>query len=153
VQFLFFFTAGCLPYLISRINIPDQSGAIIAPGIVTFCRRERDSVYDFVIPAKVYTAVALLQRSRRLHGSIAEMEVHFAEHISRLRLVPQGRPGQWSSGPQTLTACSASSGSREPVLMSSAKWRADGRKRVNFSTQGVGKRMVPWSTPFQVESP
>jgi len=59
-------------------------------GFVTLCRRERDSVCDFVIHAAAYTVVVLVQRSRRLHGSIAEMEVQFAEHTTRLRLVPPG---------------------------------------------------------------
>jgi len=71
-------------------------------GFVTLCRRERNSVCDFVIHAAAYTAIVLIQRSRRLHGSIGEMEVQFAEHISRLRLVPQC-PGRslelWTGSP------------------------------------------------------
>jgi len=71
-------------------------------GFVTLCRRERNSVCDFVIHAAEHTAIVLVQRSRRLHGSIAEIEVQFAEHISRLRLVPQG-PGRtlelWAGSP------------------------------------------------------
>ncbi|WP_292420624.1 hypothetical protein [Methanoregula sp.] len=58
-------------------------------GFVTPCRRERGSVCDFVIHAAAYTAVVLVQRTRRLHGSIGEIEFQYAEQISRLRLVPQ----------------------------------------------------------------
>jgi hypothetical protein len=71
-------------------------------GFVTLCRRERDSTCDFVIHAAAYTSVVLVQRSRRLHGSVAELETQFSEHISRLRLVPRG-PGRvlelWVASP------------------------------------------------------
>jgi hypothetical protein len=59
-------------------------------GFVTLCRREQDCVCDFVIHAAAYTSVVLVQRSRRLHGTMTEMEVQFSEHINRIRLVPQG---------------------------------------------------------------
>jgi hypothetical protein len=59
-------------------------------GFVTLCQRKRGSVCDFVIHSAEYTAVVLIARSRRLHGSNAEMEAQCAEQIARLRLVPQG---------------------------------------------------------------
>lgn len=59
-------------------------------GFVTLCQRKRGSVCDLVIHSAEYTAVVLIARSRRLHGSLAEMETQFAEQIGRLRLVPRG---------------------------------------------------------------
>jgi hypothetical protein len=59
-------------------------------GFVTACKRDRDSVCDFVIHAMAYTAVVTIVRSRRLHGSLVEMERDWAERLARLRLVPPG---------------------------------------------------------------
>lgn len=61
-----------------------------ARGFVMFCRRGRGSVATFVIHAAAYTAVVAVVRSRRLHGTLAEMELQCAETIGRLRLVPAG---------------------------------------------------------------
>lgn len=70
--------------------IDDAEKIAWARGFVTLCRRGRGSVCDFVIHAASHTAVVLVVRSRRLHGSLAEMQVQCAEPIARLRLVPQG---------------------------------------------------------------
>jgi hypothetical protein len=61
----------------------------LARGFVTCSKRGRGSVCDFIIHIAGYTAVILVLRSRRLHGSLAEMEAQAAEAIARLRLVPE----------------------------------------------------------------
>jgi hypothetical protein len=62
----------------------------LARGFVTFCRQGRGSVSTLVIHAAGYTAVVSVLMSRRLHGTLAEMESQFAEAIALLRLVPPG---------------------------------------------------------------
>jgi hypothetical protein len=79
----------------------------LARGFVTFCRQGRGSVSSFVIHAAGYTAVVSVLMSRRLHGTLAEMEAQFAESIARLRLVP---PGLCRS--RELWACSRHGGLR-----------------------------------------
>lgn len=64
--------------------------AALARGFVTFCRQGRGSVSTFVIHAAGYTAVVSVLMSRKLHGTLAEMEYQFGDAISRLRLVPPG---------------------------------------------------------------
>jgi len=61
-----------------------------ARGFVTCCSRGRGSVCDFVILAAEYTAVVLVLPSRRLHGTLTEMEGQAGEAVARLRLVPAG---------------------------------------------------------------
>ncbi|MCK9631009.1 MAG: hypothetical protein M0R30_05145 [Methanoregula sp.] len=61
-----------------------------ARGFVTLCQRGRGSVCHFVIHAEGYTAIVQLKRCRRLHGSVAEMEMECREPIARLKLVPPG---------------------------------------------------------------
>ncbi len=61
-----------------------------ARGYVIMSRRERGSVCTFEIHVAAYTAVVLVVRCRRLHGSLAEMETQYPEQLARLRLVPQG---------------------------------------------------------------
>lgn len=69
--------------------IDDAMKIAWARGFVTVCHRARGSVCDFVIHAAEYTAVVMIVRSRRLHGTLAEMQAQCAEPIARLRLVPQ----------------------------------------------------------------
>jgi hypothetical protein len=61
-----------------------------ARGFVTLCARGRGSVCHLVIHAEGYTAVVAIQRLRRLHGSIAEMEIACREIIAGIKLVPPG---------------------------------------------------------------
>jgi hypothetical protein len=61
-----------------------------ARGFLTCCSRGRGSVCDFVIHAPEYTAIVLVLPSRRLHGTLAEMEAQAGEAVARLRLVPAG---------------------------------------------------------------
>ncbi len=61
-----------------------------ARGFVTLCHRCRGSACDFVIHAVTYTAVVMIVRSRRLHGTLAEMQAQCAEPLARIQLVPQG---------------------------------------------------------------
>ena len=61
----------------------------LARGLVTRCMRERGSVCDFMIHIAGYTAVITVVRSRRLHGSPAEMAAQAADPIARIRLVPE----------------------------------------------------------------
>jgi hypothetical protein len=62
----------------------------LARGFVTFCRQGRGCVSTLMIHAVGYTAVVSVLMSRRLHGTLAEMESQFADPIARLRLVPPG---------------------------------------------------------------
>lgn len=64
--------------------------AAYARGFVTFCRRGRGSVATFIIHTAAYTAVVAVVRSRRLHGTLAEMDLQCTEEIGKLRLVPMG---------------------------------------------------------------
>jgi hypothetical protein len=91
----------------SRGRPPRSALSIALPvawsrGYVTPSRRERGSVCDFVIHAAAYTAVVLVKRTRRLHGTIGEIERQYAEQISHLQLVPQC-PGRfielWTGSP------------------------------------------------------
>ena len=59
-----------------------------ARGFVTFCRRERGSICDFIILCPGLTAVVRLGRTKRLHGSLADMEFQFAGAAAGLRTVP-----------------------------------------------------------------
>jgi len=59
-------------------------------GFVTPCQQGRDSIYHFVIHADNSTAVVGIQRCRRLHGSVEEIEWQCHERISRLKLIPPG---------------------------------------------------------------
>jgi hypothetical protein len=77
----------------SRGPIPNKSieaalAAARGRGIVSLCRRSRESVCDIVIHAPVLTINAMIRRCRRLHGSHAEMETPFWESLAWLRLVP-----------------------------------------------------------------
>ncbi len=59
-----------------------------ARGFITFCRRERGSICDFIILCPGLTAVVRLGRTKRLHGSLADMEFQFAGAAAGLRTVP-----------------------------------------------------------------
>jgi hypothetical protein len=61
-----------------------------ARGFVTLCQRGRGSVCHFVIHAEGYTATVVVQRCRRLHGTIADMENDCREVIAQIRLIPPG---------------------------------------------------------------
>jgi hypothetical protein len=61
-----------------------------ARGFVTLCIRGRGCVCHFVIHAEGYTAVVVIQRCRRLHGSLSEMASQCREAIDQVRLVPPG---------------------------------------------------------------
>jgi hypothetical protein len=61
-----------------------------ARGFVTLCACGRGSVCHFVIHAEGYTAVVVIQRFRRLHGSVEAMESACRETIAGIKLVPPG---------------------------------------------------------------
>ena len=61
-----------------------------ARGFVTLCAGGRGSVCHFVIHAEGYTAVVVIQRFRKLHGSVKEMESACRETIAGIKLVPPG---------------------------------------------------------------
>jgi hypothetical protein len=58
-------------------------------GLVSLCRRGRDSICDLVVHEQGITINVMVRRSRRLHCSLAEMESQFPESLARLRLVPE----------------------------------------------------------------
>ena len=78
----------------SRGPIPEKAmdvalAAARTRGLVSLCHRSRECVCDIVIHAPGVTIDAMIRRSRRLHGSLAEMENQFAECLARFRLVPE----------------------------------------------------------------
>lgn len=90
-------TRGPVPQQALDCSLP----VALARGFVTTCARGRGSVCDFIIHAPDYTAVILVVRSRRLQGSLAEIESLHAEPLGRIRLVPPG-----SCRVRELWACS-----------------------------------------------
>jgi hypothetical protein len=82
----------------SRGPLPEKAFGLALPvararGFVSFCKRERGGVCDFVIFGCDGTAVVRMGRTKRLHGSLAEMEALFAEALCGLRMVPKA-PGR-----------------------------------------------------------
>ena len=59
-----------------------------ARGLVSIAKRVSGCICDFVIFCTALTAVVRVARTRRLHGSLAEIEAQFREHLALLRLVP-----------------------------------------------------------------
>lgn len=60
-----------------------------ARGLVSLCRRGRDSVCDVILHEPAVTRDIMVGMSRRLHATLAEMEHQFAEPLARFRLVPE----------------------------------------------------------------
>lgn len=63
-----------------------------ARGLVSFCRRERGSICDFVIFYGGLATIVRMARTKRIHDTPAGMEAQCAEQIAGLRMVQPG-PG------------------------------------------------------------
>jgi len=82
----------------SRGPLPGKAIAFSLPiaearGFVIFCRRERESVCDIMILGPGITTIVRIVRTKRLRGSMAEMEAQFAGAAAGLCTIP-GDPGR-----------------------------------------------------------